>query len=69
MDEYAAARRRPAPAVTANRHSVRAATLTEAAAACGLRLDTGTAVWLNEARVGADGELPLVAGDAVVFGS
>ncbi len=69
MDEYAAARRRPAPAVTANRHSVRAATLAEAAAACMLRLDTGTAVWLNEARVGADGELPLVAGDAVVFGS
>lgn len=68
-DDYAAARLRPAPTVTADRRAIRAATLAEAAAACGRPLDTSTVVSLNGAPVDPDGELPLVAGDVVVFGS
>lgn len=54
--EYAAARARPAPQVTADGRPVRAAVLRQVA--------TGPGVTLNGASV-ADGELPLVAGDVV----
>jgi molybdopterin-guanine dinucleotide biosynthesis protein A len=66
--DYAAALQRPAPTVTADGRRIRAATVAEAAAECRLPLGAGTTVWLNGARVDPDGELPLVAGDAVVFG-
>ncbi|MGH8933038.1 MAG: molybdenum cofactor guanylyltransferase [Egibacteraceae bacterium] len=69
--EYEAARVRPAPLVTVQRHgtlaTVRAATLAGAAAAVGLVLERRVAVTLNGAPVGTDSELPLVAGDAVCF--
>ena len=68
-ENYAAARQRPAPTVTADRRAIRVATLAEAAAACGRPLDTATGVSLNGARVDPDGELPLVGGDVVVFRS
>jgi molybdopterin-guanine dinucleotide biosynthesis protein A len=77
-EEYAAARRRPGPSVRVDlktaqktelpeaRQVVEAATLAEAAAALGLRLDR-VAVVLNGRRVPADGWLPLVNGDNVRF--
>lgn len=67
--DYTAALQRPAPAVAAGGLAVYAATLAEAATACGRVLGAGTAVQLNGSRVDPDGELPLVAGDTVVFGS
>ncbi|MCW2631505.1 MAG: molybdopterin-guanine dinucleotide biosynthesis protein A-like protein, partial [Pseudonocardia sp.] len=66
--DYAAARQRPAPTVTAGGRTVAAGTLAEAVVACGIPLGAGTVVMLNGARVDPDGELPLVAGDDVTFG-
>ncbi|GGM72219.1 hypothetical protein GCM10010106_18150 [Thermopolyspora flexuosa] len=72
-EDYAAARARPAPPVTVERddtpvrHSVRAATLAEAATAVGLSPALDIAVRLNGEEVPPDALLPLVAGDHVVF--
>lgn len=69
--EYAAARARlPEPVVvvcSGHRHSVRGATLGEAAAAVGALLTDGVEVTLNGGRVDRDLHLPLVAGDVVAF--
>ena len=69
--EYAAARARPPEPVvvvrSGHRHSVRAATLGEAAAAVGALLTDGAEVTLNGGRVDCDLHLPLVAGDIAAF--
>ena len=76
--DYAAARARPAPEVTVQRfgvladghrgpHSVRAATVAEAAAATGVALDGHVVAALNGDQITRDGEMPLAAGDVVFF--
>jgi len=79
--DYAAARERPAPEITVQRHGslasdghhgprvARAATLVGAATAAGLELDPHVIVALNGDRISRDGEVPLVAGDTVAFRS
>jgi molybdenum cofactor guanylyltransferase len=71
--EYNEARARPAPSVTVRRLgrpdlALRAATLAAAAAAAGVTLD-GHVAAVNDEEVSRDPELPLAAGDAVVFGA
>jgi molybdenum cofactor guanylyltransferase len=78
-DDYDTARRHPAPEVTVQCygelagngccevHTVRAATLSRAAAAVDLTLDRHVVVALNGAQVGRDGDLPLAIGDTVAF--
>jgi len=67
--EYAAARARPPGHVVVEsagaRHTVRAATLAQAADAVGARL--GTSIVLNGERVAPDPHLPLVVGDTVAL--
>jgi molybdopterin-guanine dinucleotide biosynthesis protein A len=76
--DYEAARARPAPEVTVQRfgaladgyrgpRAVRAATVTEAAAAVGLALDGRISAALNGDQVTGDGRTPLAAGDTVFF--
>jgi molybdopterin-guanine dinucleotide biosynthesis protein A len=79
-EDYQAARRRLAPqvtvqasaAVTTNGHggqcTVRAATLSGAAAAVGLALHNRLIVTLNGEASCLDGDVPLVTGDTVAFG-
>jgi molybdopterin-guanine dinucleotide biosynthesis protein A len=78
-DEYRAARRCFAPLVTVQRsgavttndqtepRTVRAATLSGAAAAVGLRLDSYMVAELNGDQISLDGDVPLVSGDAIAF--
>lgn len=75
-DDYHAARRSPPPQVTVQccgasgaSQTVRAATLSGAAAAVGLTLDGDVIVALNGDRIHQDGELPLVGGDTIAFSS
>ena len=67
--EYAAARARPPELVVVEsagtRHTVRAATLAQAADAVGARLDAS--IVLNGERVAPDPHLPLVAGDTIAL--
>ena len=69
--DYGAARARPGPKVTVTMtgHTlqVRAATLAEAAAAAGLAAGQAVTALLNGEQTVADGQMPLVAGDVVVF--
>jgi molybdopterin-guanine dinucleotide biosynthesis protein A len=78
LDDYQAARERPAPEVTVQRfgtladghrgpHQVRAATVAAAAAATGLALDGHVVAALNGDQITRDGETPLAAGDTVFF--
>ena len=79
-EEYQAARRRLAPqvtvqcnvAMTTDGHStsrtIRAATLSGAAAAVGLALHSRLIVTLNGEASCHDGDVPLVTGDTVAFG-
>ncbi|MGH3840465.1 MAG: molybdenum cofactor guanylyltransferase [Pseudonocardiaceae bacterium] len=78
-DDYRAARRRPAPLVTVQRsggmstniqgepRTVRAATLSSAAAAVGLTLGSYVIAALNGAQIKLDRDIPLVCGDVVAF--
>ena len=76
-DDYHAARRRPPPQVTVQccgslssdrgSQTVRAATLSSAAAAVGLALDCHITVELNGDQISRDANLPLVSGDAIIF--
>lgn len=78
-DEYQAARRRLAPRVavecrragTTDGHSrprtIRAATLSGAAAAVGVALHSQLATTLNGQAICPDGDVPLVPGDALAF--
>jgi molybdenum cofactor guanylyltransferase len=76
-DDYHAARSRPAPQVTVRccgslgnsckSGTVRAATLSNAAAAAGLALESHVIVALNGDRISRDACLPLVSGDAITF--
>jgi molybdopterin-guanine dinucleotide biosynthesis protein A len=70
--DYAAARARPAPAVTIERfgvrHVARAATLAAAAAAADVALDGHVVAALDGERTTSDPEAPLAEGDRVVFG-
>lgn len=71
--DYAAARRRPPPAVRVTvsggaGRAVPAATLDEVAAALGRALPPDTPVRLNDRRTPADPRLPLVAGDQLDLG-
>jgi len=79
-DDYAAARRRPAPEVAVRRFGVlrrqapgpdpavvAAATLGQAASAAGLTLDAHVVAALNGDQITRDPEAPLVAGDTVAF--
>lgn len=76
-EDYHAARRRPAPQVTVQccgslgsgggSRTVRAATLSAAAAAAGIALDSWVIVMLNGEQISGDINLPLVAGDAIAF--
>jgi molybdenum cofactor guanylyltransferase len=76
--DYQAARARPAPEVTVQRfgrladghrspQQVRAATVADAAVATGLGLDGHVVAALNRDQVTRDGEVPLAAGDTVLF--
>jgi molybdopterin-guanine dinucleotide biosynthesis protein A len=76
--DYQAARARPAPEVTVQRsgvladgrhgpHPVHAATVAEAAAAAGLALGGHVVAALNGEQITRDGEMPLAAGDTVIF--
>ena len=79
--DYESARGRPAPEVTVQRFGalrrlgngardpavIRAATLGEAAAACGLTLDEHVVAALNGDQITRDPEAPLAAGDTVSF--
>lgn len=79
--DYRAARDRPAPEIAVQRHgtlasnghrgpgTVRAATLSAAAAAVKLALDRHVTATLNGDQITRDPELPLVAGDSVAFHS
>jgi len=79
--DYRAARARPAPEITVQRHgtpapnghrgpdTVRVATLGAAATAVELALDWHVAATLNGDQITCDPELPLVAGDSVAFHS
>jgi molybdopterin-guanine dinucleotide biosynthesis protein A len=79
-DDYRAARRRPAPEVTvqlfgalvkagrpAGPRAVRAATVQAAADAAGLPLDRHVTAALNGDQITRDPEVPLAAGDTVLF--
>lgn len=78
-DDYRAARRRCAPLVTVQRsgavstddqtelRTVRAATLSGAAAAVGLSLDSYMVAELNGDQISLDGDVPLVGGDVIAF--
>jgi molybdenum cofactor guanylyltransferase len=78
-EDYRAARCRPAPQVTVQRYgalagnghrgprTVRAATLSGAAAAVGLALDRHVIAALNGDQISRDGGLPLASGDTVAF--
>ncbi len=73
-DDYHAARRSPAPrvavqgcGVSGGSQTVRAATLSGAAAAVGLALDSHVIAALNGDQIHPDGELPLVGGDTIAF--
>lgn len=78
-DEYAAARARPAPEVTVERfgtladpacrgpHRVSAATVAQAAARSGLRLDRHVVAAVNGDHIAGDHDAPLAAGDTVAF--
>jgi molybdenum cofactor guanylyltransferase len=78
-DDYRAAQRYPAPLVTVQRsgtvtandqsqsQTVRAATLSGAAAAVGLSLHSYVIAELNGDQISLDGDVPLVSGDAVAF--
>ena len=76
--DYAAARSRPAPAVTIQRfgaladghrgpQEIRAATVGGAAAAAGLAFGSHVVAALNGDQITRDGETPLAAGDCVSF--
>jgi molybdopterin-guanine dinucleotide biosynthesis protein A len=69
--EYSSLHARPEPRVTVRPVGVqvRAATLGSAACAVGVKLSQHTRVCLNGARVQADPQLPLVAGDVVSLGA
>lgn len=78
-DDYRAARHHPAPQVTVQRYgalagqnhrgprTVRAATLSGAAAAVDLVLDRHVVAALNGDQISRDGEVPLASGDTVAF--
>ncbi|MGH3614947.1 MAG: NTP transferase domain-containing protein [Pseudonocardia sp.] len=78
-NDYAEARRRPAPEIVVQRYGalasnghrgparVRAATLGGAAKAVDLRLDRHVIAALNGDQITRDPDLPLVAGDTVAF--
>ncbi len=78
-DDYRAARCHPAPQVTVQRYgalaghghgsprTVRAATLSGAAAAVGLALDRHVIAALNGDQISRDGDIPLASGDTVAF--
>ena len=77
-DDYAEARARQAPEVTVQRfgtladghhgpHLVHAATVADAAATTGLALDRHVVAALNGEQITRDGEMPLAAGDTVIF--
>ena len=77
-DDYAEARARQAPEVTVQRfgtladghhgpHLVHAATVAAAAATTGLALDRHVVAALNGEQITRDGEMPLAAGDTVIF--
>ena len=78
-DDYRTARHHPAPQVTVQRYgalagqdhrgprTVRAATLSGAAAAVGLVLDRHVIAALNGDQISRDGEVPLASGDTVAF--
>jgi molybdopterin-guanine dinucleotide biosynthesis protein A len=80
-DDYRAARRHPAPQVTVQRYgtlarnghggarTIRAATLSGAAAAVGLALDRHVVAALNGNQISRDGDIPLASGDTVAFRS
>ncbi len=76
--DYRAARARPGPEVTVQRFGVlaggrrgpelvRAATVSEAAAAADVALDRHVIAALNGDRITRDGQTPLAAGDSVLF--
>ncbi|MGH3549211.1 MAG: NTP transferase domain-containing protein [Pseudonocardiaceae bacterium] len=78
-DDYRAARSQPAPQVTVQRYgalagnghrgprTVRAATLSGAAAAVDLTLDRHVIAALNGDQISRDGAVPLASGDTVAF--
>jgi molybdenum cofactor guanylyltransferase len=78
-EDYRAARCHPAPQVTVQRYgalagnghlgprTVRAATLSGAAAAVGLALDRHVIVALNGDQISRDGDVPLTSGDTIAF--
>ncbi|HEV7453282.1 MAG TPA: molybdenum cofactor guanylyltransferase [Pseudonocardiaceae bacterium] len=78
-DDYRTARCHPAPQVTVQRYgelarnghggqcTVRAATLSGAAAAVGLALDRHVVAALNGDQISRDGDVPLASGDTVAF--
>jgi len=79
-EEYAAARRRPAPEVTVERYGVlatrgggrgrrvvRAATVGEAADQVGLAFDGHVLAAVNGDQIRTDGSMPLLPGDVVSF--
>ncbi|MBW0010876.1 MAG: NTP transferase domain-containing protein, partial [Pseudonocardiales bacterium] len=78
-EDYRAARCHPAPTVTVQRYgalagdghlgprTVRAATLSGAAAAVGLALDRHVIAALNGDQISRDGALPLTSGDTIAF--
>jgi molybdenum cofactor guanylyltransferase len=80
-DDYRTARRHPAPQVTVQRYgalvrngyggprTVRAATLSGAAAAVGVVLDRHVVAAINGDEISHDGGIPLVTGDTLVFRS
>jgi molybdopterin-guanine dinucleotide biosynthesis protein A len=78
-EDYRAARCQPAPRVTVQRYgplasngdlgprTVRAATLSAAAAAVGLALDRHIVAALNGDQISCDSDMPLASGDTVAF--
>ena len=78
-EDYRSARSQPGPQVTVQRYgalagnghrgarSVRAATLSAAAAAVGLTLDRHVIAALNGDQISRDGAVPLASGDTVAF--
>ncbi|HEY6423239.1 MAG TPA: NTP transferase domain-containing protein [Pseudonocardiaceae bacterium] len=78
-DDYRTARLHPAPEITVQRYgtlardghrgpcTVRAATLSGAAAAVGLALDRHVVAALNGDQISRDGDVPLARGDTVSF--
>jgi molybdopterin-guanine dinucleotide biosynthesis protein A len=78
-EDYRAARCHPAPQITVQRYgtlarnghrgprTVRAATLSGAAAAVGIALDRHIVAALNGDQISRDGDVPLATGDTVAF--